>query len=164
MNRSREKGLSMLELLMVMAIIAVLAAIAIANYLGALNRAKQKRTVADIRTIALAWESRASETHSYLTAGYTFPGGNLVTYTSLQTALVPAYAKTLPQYDGWGRPLQFAAVGDESGRGTYSIRSAGRDGTFDATTYAYGSTNDPDCDIVFSEGNFVSYPDTIQSQ
>ncbi|HUP62602.1 MAG TPA: type II secretion system protein [Thermoanaerobaculia bacterium] len=163
MRHSREKGLTILELLIVMGIIAVLAGMAIANYFSALTRAKQKRTVSDIRTIALAWEARAAETHSYVAAGYTFPGDHMVTYASLQRLLVPAYAKTLPQVDGWGRPLQFAATADATGQpGSYAIRSGGRDGVYDAT-YANGATNDPDCDIVYSDGNFVAYPDVVQT-
>lgn len=162
LHHPRQKGMTLLEILVVMGIIAILAGMAIANYFGALTRAKQKRTVSDIRTIALAWEARANETHSYVSAGYSYPVDNPITYATLKQLLVPAYTKTLPEVDGWGRPLQFAAVPDTEGRGTYSIRSAGRDGIY-AESYTLGMTNDPDCDIVYSDGNFISYPDTVQS-
>lgn len=151
----------MIELLIVVGIIAIVAAIATANYFIGLTRAKQKRTVADIRVIAIAWEARAVDTHSYQTAGYTFPAQ--ITYQSLYSALVPTYTRQLPQFDGWKRPLQFGfEPSPEGGPGTYGIRSAGRDGEFQATV-EQRVTNDPDCDIVYADGNFIQYPDTVQS-
>ncbi|MGZ7080554.1 MAG: prepilin-type N-terminal cleavage/methylation domain-containing protein, partial [Thermoanaerobaculia bacterium] len=65
MRRQRAGGFTLIEVLIVVAIIAILAAIAIANYLTALQRARQKRTMADMRTIATAWEARATETRGY---------------------------------------------------------------------------------------------------
>jgi hypothetical protein len=65
--------------------------------------------------------------------------------------------------DGWKRPLQFGyepATGTAAG--SYAIRSAGRDGVFEAT-YTPGVTEDPDSDIVWSDGQFVVYPDVRQT-
>jgi prepilin-type N-terminal cleavage/methylation domain-containing protein len=162
MRKSREQGLTLLELLIVMAIIAIVAAMATVNYFIALTRAKQKRTVADIRVVALAWEARAVDTQTYRVSGFTFPGEQ-VTYQTLHDSLVPTYAKTLPRYDGWSRPLQFGFDPESGGIGSYAIRSAGRDGVFQQTL-TDGTTSSPDCDIVFSNGSFVQYPETVQSQ
>ena len=160
--RKRQAGFSVLELLVVGAVIAVIAAIAIYNYMAALNRAKQKRTVNDIRVLAQAWEARATDTNSYGVAGFTFPGTD-VPYAALAAALRPTYLRDIPQVDGWLRPLQFGVeAGTDGSRGGYAIRSAGRDGLYQ-TTYTSGATNDPDCDIVFSDGTFIAFPDTIQS-
>jgi prepilin-type N-terminal cleavage/methylation domain-containing protein len=160
--RKLQKGLSMLELLVVMAIIAIIAAMATFNYFIALTRAKQKRTMADIRTISVAWETRAVDTQSYRVSGFTFPAQD-VPYTDLRAALFPTYTKALPQYDGWSRPLQFGFDPETGGIGSYAIRSAGRDGTFDATI-SEGTTNSPDCDIVFASGSFVQFPEVAQTQ
>lgn len=161
MRRRLQKGLTMIELLIVMGIIAIVAAMATANYFIGLTRAKQKRTVADIRAIALAWEARAVDVHTYAPAGYTFP--TQITYQEIYGALVPTYTRVMPQYDGWKRPLQFAFEPSPSGGpGNYGIRSAGRDGEFQGSV-EQGVTNDPDCDIVFADGNFIAYPDTVQS-
>ena len=54
--RRGTRGFTILEVLIVVAIIGMIAAIAIANYLNALQRTKQKRTMADIRSMAIAWE------------------------------------------------------------------------------------------------------------
>ena len=160
MYPKRERGFTLLEILIVVAIIGILSLIAIVNYIAALNRAKQKKTVADIRTIATAWEARASELGRYNAAGFTFPS-TAVTYADLRTLLVPTYAQTLPTVDGWNRPLQFGVEGVPATE--YAIRSAGRDGAFESGAYTAGATNDPDCDIVYSAGSFIVYPDTIQN-
>lgn len=160
--RRREGGFSVLELLIIGGIVAVLSAIAIISYMNATNRARQKRTMNDIRIIGQAWEQRASDTHSYQISGFTFPSTS-VPAEALRGALSPTYIREFPTLDGWRRPLQFgieAATG--STPGSYAIRSAGRDGAFDGTITP-GVTTSPDCDIVWSDGQFVSYPDVVQT-
>ncbi len=158
MRRGRSSaGFTLIELLVVVAIIAIVAAIAIMNYLSSVERARQKRTMADIRSIAHAWESWNSEAGVFGAAGFTFPSAT--TYDSLAKTLSPTYMRNIPRTDGWGRPLQFGAAGK-----TYGIRSAGRDGVYDSDTYAQGAGANPDCDIVFSNGNFVRWPEIIQGE
>jgi prepilin-type N-terminal cleavage/methylation domain-containing protein len=158
MNFRRSRGFTLLELLMVLAIIAIVAAIAINNYLNAITRARQKRTMADMRTIAIAWESRAGETRAYSAAGAAFsmPAVPLAAGT-LSGMLVPTYTRTLPRLDAWGGALQFHVDSAEGAR-SYSIRSAGRDGAFESG-YVAGTTEHPNCDIVYSGGSFVVYPE-----
>jgi type II secretion system protein G len=158
MRRRRHAGFTLIELLVVVAIVGILAAIAIANYLNAVQRAKQKRTMSDIRNIALAWEQRNAEKGSYTASGFTYPTAT-ITYETIQEALTPTYIRTLPERDGWGHTLEFAATGR-----VYAIRSAGRDGSYEGTNYVEGEGNDPDCDIVYSNGRFVRYPAGIQKQ
>lgn len=155
-RRGSVSGFTIIELLVVIAIIAIVAAIAIMNYLSSLERARQKRTMADIRSIAQAWEAANSEKGNYGAAGFTFPAA--FTHDALTTALSPTYMRSIPRSDGWGRPLQFGAAGK-----IYAIRSAGRDGVYEGDTYEQGAGANPDCDIVYSNGNFIRYPETVQA-
>lgn len=162
--RRRQAGFSILELLIIGAIIAILCAIGIVNYMNAINRARQKRTVNDIRIIAHAWEARATDTQSYMVSGYSFPAGSTITHAALVTALRPTYLRDIPSIDGWLRPFEFAVTPEVTGsnNGGYAIRSPGRDGTFDST-YVNGISSDFDCDIVWANGAFIIYPDVTQT-
>lgn len=160
----RQRGFTILEVLIVVAIIGIIAAIAIANYLNAAQRARQKRTMADIRSIGVAWEGRAVDTKAYNAAGFTMPASPL-TYADLTTLLAPTYMRNIPSTDGWGNALGFATdrpIGGISAA-EYAIRSAGRDGVFSGNTYTAGPTTAFDCDIVYSGGSFVVWPEGTQA-
>jgi len=154
------RGFTLIELLIVVAIIGILSGISIVLYSVALNRARQKRTASDMRTIATAWEQRAADTSSYFVAGYTFPTVD-IPFEDLRDAIVPTYARSIPQYDGWGYQLEFAAGPDKS---DWAIRSRGRDGLLEGNAYEVGETDSPDCDMVFANGMFMRYPGVVQQK
>ena len=159
------RGFTLIELLIVVAIIGILAAIAVPNLLNALNRARQKRSMADIRTIATAWESRAIDRQGYSLAGaeitWPEPVDNVA---SIEHRLAPTYVKKIPIYDGWNNAFR---VGVDPNGESYSVSSYGANGEKDINvTSSTGAitTNNFDCDIIFSEGIFVVYPEGVQSQ
>ncbi len=130
--------------------VASCTAVAVPNLLTAMQRSHQKRTLADMRTIATAWEELCTNRKSYLVGR---PGA--VTYDDLQKALVPKYLRQMPATDGWSNPFLFATDGR-----SYSIRSPGRDHRIDPHAAA-GATTDFDCDVIYASGTFISYPEGL---
>lgn len=134
--------------LVLLAIIGILAAIAIPNLLTAQQRAKQKRTMADIRSVATAAEAYAADKRKY-------PEGGSV--SELSAALTPTYIRALPSLDGWGTPMKYERIGDSG----YAVGSAGADKAFERDAlsgYTAKTTSGFNEDLVFANGEFVQYP------
>jgi len=153
--------MTLIELLVVVGIIGILSAIAIVNYMVALDKSKQKKSMADMRSIASAWEARATDRGSYAAAGATteafvWPDDQL-SYPDMLSLLHPTYIRPLARTDGWGNEFQFSVQTNTGGASVYAIRSGGKDGFFESS-YPSALTNRFECDIVYSMGSFVVSP------
>ena len=91
----KDKGFTLIELLIVVAIIGIIAAIAIPNLLNAIDRGKQKRTMADMRSIGTAVESYAVDNNFYPKNLANAPAATISSHVS------PIYIKTVPTTDGF---------------------------------------------------------------
>lgn len=138
----------MVELLIVVAILGILAAMAIPRIFQMLERARQKRTMADMRTLALAINSYATD--------HVFVPQVTGIAADLRPYLEPTYLKVLPVQDGWRRRFTYQASGLD-----YTLVSYGADGVAQSGPYL-GPTTHYDADIALVNGVFVQWPEGIQ--
>ena len=94
MRRKNQKSFTLIELLIVVAIIAILAAIAIPNLLEAQTRAKVSRVKADMRVLKLAIECYDTD-HSAYPEGDYFPE-DFVRFRLSRLTTPVAYISSLP--------------------------------------------------------------------
>jgi len=164
--RNRQKGFTLIELLIVVAIIGIIAALLIPNFLDALQKAKQKRTVADMRNTGTAMFSWLTDQVGAAAAGAATTDVALSDYaptntTVLSTLLSPQYLQAVPALDGWKTPYDYYLNTENPlAKTVMLIRSAGRDKTATLSTYTVTSyePTDYDQDIVWADGFFVRWP------
>ena len=152
----RQAGFTLIELLIVVAVIGIIASIALPNLLNAVDRAKQKRTMADVRYLASALETYAIDNTLYPVQA----SEDIVTAGVLELAIEPIYMRNVPPLDAWGRDLRYQSDGV-----SYTLGSLAKDGTAGgnlAVSGTGGPTTDFDCDILFSFGAFIQWPEGVQ--
>jgi type IV pilus assembly protein PilA len=167
--RNRQKGFTLIELLIVVAIIGIIAALLIPNFLDALQKAKQKRTVADMRNSGTAMFSWLTDQVGAAAAGATATEVNLdtanygspLTSSVVSTFLVPQYLQSVPDKDGWKNTYSFwMNTANVLAQTVLAVRSTGRDNKTSADKYTVAGFDptDYDQDIVWADGFFVRWP------
>ena len=162
--KRNQKGFTLIELLIVVAIIGIIVAIAIPNLLNAIQRAKQRRSMGDARTIATACEAYAVDLNRYPpAAGYSLPGGMAITAATtcggMQNYVQPTYVAKVPLADGWNSWFTYST---DTNYQHYFVRSSGKDGTVQATP-TWGPTTNFNDDIIFVDGQCVQFPEGVQN-
>jgi len=136
--------------LIVVAIIGLVAAIAIPNMITSLQRARQTRSMADLKTIAraLSLYEQDHTDHPIETS--------LVSVENLRSSLRP-YMGEFETTDGWRRPFMYTSDGRH-----YTLISYALDGAANLP-YTIGPIHLLEEDIVMSDGVFVQWPEGVQN-
>jgi prepilin-type N-terminal cleavage/methylation domain-containing protein len=150
-EHSSSRGFSLIELLIVAAIIGLIVAIAIPNLINAIQRSRQTRTISDLRTISNGLGIYQQDYAKFP------PAASLADFTDISDDLVPFIGANVPVLDGWNVVLQYKSDGD-----TYSLASTGADKVVNLP-WTNGTTSFFADDIVILDGSFLQIPEGEQN-
>ena len=169
-RRKGQQGFTLIELLIVVVIIGIIATLIIPMFLDALQKSKQKRTMAEVRLVGTCWMSWLTDQVS-ASSGATTRTYDLSHLSEVDASVVLAslfqnqtffYCSEVPLVDAWGNPYEYRInTSTLSSSRVIAIRSPGRDGNWtNDALYNIGPyvATDYDKDIVWADGLFVSYP------
>ena len=149
--KMKQKGYTLVELLIVIAIIGLLVAILIPNLLDAQDRAKQRSTIAELRSWGTA--IGAYMTEKGLTPCPTCPGSDYAGFASgIHSDLVPYAISALHDNDKWNFPFRYYTT---TAQDSYTVRSYAKQGAPGAPPVFWF---DYEGDLILSDGVFASLP------
>ena len=147
MRRRQQSGFTLIELLVVVLIIAIVASIGLIALMNALDKARQRGTMADMRTV-----SKAIEAYSIDHGQPPDDAGGML---ALAPVLIPYQTSVVPVKDRWLHQMTYLS---DPPTGMYSLTSFGKDG-IDGADISYTLRFDFDLDIVLANGLVVSSPE-----
>lgn len=144
------RGFSLVELLIVVAVIGLIVAIAVPNLLNAIQRSRQTRTISDLRSISNGLGIYHQDYAKFPVAA------SMAAFTEVSESLVP-FIGQVPTDDGWQRVFVYKSDGD-----TYTVASYGANLLADQP-WSSGKTSYFDEDIVMMDGSFLQIPEGVQN-
>lgn len=137
-RRIGQSGFSIIELLAVLTVISVLAMIGVSQFIAAYDRARQRSTLADMRSVAVAASAFHVDKGDYPTS-----------FDDLE----PYYIQAVATVDRWGNAWVFES--DDAG---YQLSSLGKDADAGPTPPDAWIDEPFECDLVLRNGAFVQAP------
>ena len=164
MSGRKSRAFTLIELLIVVLIIAILAAIAIPNFMEFQTRAKVSRIKSDQRTIATGLEAYAVDEGTYPASEYYYWGNHLLFHGLNRLTSPIAYLTSVPK-DSFGdrnNPGEGKiGTGFEYGSGKAGVHASGW-GTYPNDTWAVDSSGpDNDEDAPIDHGASGAYSSCI---
>ena len=132
-------GYSIIELLLVLGLVAVLTAIVVPQLMSAWDRARQRASMADMRSIASA--------NGVYRVDYS-------TYAPDLDALMPYYMEPVPPTDAWNTVWVYESTGRD-----YLLSSLGTDGAPGPAAPSPWYDQPFEADLVVQNGAFTQAPD-----
>jgi general secretion pathway protein G len=132
MNKRRQSGFTLLEVMVVIVILGILASLVVPNLMGNKEKADQQKAVSDIVALENALDMYKLDNNRYPTTEQGLDA--LVTKPSIDPAPRSyrdgGYIKRLPQ-DPWGNPYQLLSPGQFGKLDIFSMGLDGEAGTDD---------------------------------
>jgi general secretion pathway protein G len=142
--RTREKnrnrgGFSVVELLVVLAVVGVVAVIVVPQLIRAYERSRQRVTLADLRSVAVA------------NATYRTDFGE---YAAALSDIESAFGTPLPDGDAWGNDWVYSRMAEDQ----YTVSSYGRDGAAGPAAPDPWTDEPFEADLIVTNGAFTQAP------
>ncbi|TDI30002.1 MAG: prepilin-type N-terminal cleavage/methylation domain-containing protein [Acidobacteria bacterium] len=136
-------GFTLIELLIVVAIIGIISAMAIPALQTAMEKSRQRTSMANMRALGMQLQIYQNDETLY-------PSGSL-DINGMVLALASLSRVSLPTRDAWLHEFDYQS----DGLNNYSVESFGRDGVPGANITPV-QANNFDLDIVLSNGQFIA--------